>query len=87
MDNMLRVYRKKLIWGLIALLIVFGIVFVITFINLKGKRAVFNLGLPFEIEDFTVMFLCILSLVKVVWEIIKIEKLENLENRIKTKNI
>lgn len=55
---------------LIAFLVVFMVLFVVSLINLKRGISIFGLMLPSLIENWIVMILSFLSIVKVVYHII-----------------
>jgi hypothetical protein len=52
---------------LICLLILFALIFLLAFVNLKRGVAVFNLGIPYVIEDLLIIILSILSIGKIAW--------------------
>ncbi|MBU0470998.1 MAG: hypothetical protein KKF65_00095 [Nanoarchaeota archaeon] len=59
--------------GLMVLLILFALIFVLALVDLKRGVPIFGTGLSYDGEDVLVMILCILSMVKVIQEIIKVE--------------
>jgi hypothetical protein len=56
---------------LIILLVIFAVIFFLAFIGLQIKQAFFNIGLPYEFENWLIMILCIGSIAKIVWELYK----------------
>ncbi len=65
---MLKVYKRRLVFGLMALMITFIIIFLIAFIGLRNGNQMFNTGLGLK-ENWIVIGLCILSMIKVIHEI------------------
>lgn len=61
--------RRRIVWFLIALLIIFTIIFFLAFYGLQRKEAYFNIGIPAEFEDWLIMILCIGSIIKIVWDL------------------
>lgn len=59
---------KKTIMFWLGLQIVFLIVFVITFISIKSQQGVLGI-MPYEAEDYSVMFLSVLGMIKCLYEI------------------
>jgi hypothetical protein len=70
---MLKIYRRKLILGLLTLQLLFVIIFVVTLINNLNGKALLGTGLPFMTENIIVMVLCILSIVNVIYELTKVK--------------
>jgi len=70
---MLEVYRKKLLIGLMILLILFALIFILALVDLQRGVPLFGTGLRYDVENVTVIILSILSIVKVIHEIIKVE--------------
>jgi hypothetical protein len=67
-------YKKTIMW-LIILLLIFASIFLIAFIGLQKKQALFGLqGMSVEIENWFIMILCLGSILKIVYELYKIEK-------------
>lgn len=71
--EMIESYRKKLISGLLVLLLIFGIVFFISFWNLQRGRPTFGFGFNSGAENWIIILLCFGSIIKVLYEIIKVE--------------
>ena len=80
-------YRKKLIYSLFIFLIIFLFTFSLGFVYLKNEKPIFDIGMPYYIVDWLIILLSVLSLLKLLLELIKIETKEEFEKRIKTKNI
>lgn len=70
---MLEVYRRKLILGLLTLMLLFVIIFVVTLINNIHGKALLGTGLPFLVENVIIMVLCIFSMGNVIYEIFKVK--------------
>jgi len=78
-------YRKKAIIILLCLLFVFFLIFIFSYIQLKRRISILSLGLPYYAEDMTIILLSILSMLKVVYEIYRVEHRHEFERRIKSK--
>ena len=78
-------YRKRTIKTLVILLLVFVAVFFTAYSQLKKGTLIFSLGMPNGIENLIVMFFSIAAIVKVVFEISRIENHKAFEQRIKLK--
>jgi len=70
---MLKVYRRKLILGLLTLQLLFVIIFILTLINNIHGKALLGTGLPYLVENTIIMALCILSIGNVIYELIKVD--------------
>ena len=65
---------------LIILLLVFAAIFFIAFAGLQSKQAIFELqGFSFELENWMIMFLCVGSIIKIVYELINLNKEKQLK--------
>ena len=78
-------YRKKTIIILHSLLMVFFLIFVFGYIQLKRGVAILNIGLSYYIEDMLIMVLSFLSMARIVYEIHKVEHPHEYERRLKKK--
>lgn len=67
---------------MLIFLILFLIAFFIAYFNLKNGKSIFNLGFPYEFEDYTVMILSVAGIIKVIYEIITIEHHKEFESRV-----
>ena len=76
-------YRKRTIRALVVLLLVFVVVFFATYAQFKKGTLIFNLGMPYGLENIIVMFFSIAAIVKVVFEISRVESHRDFEKRIK----
>ncbi|PIN87084.1 hypothetical protein COV19_01555 [Candidatus Woesearchaeota archaeon CG10_big_fil_rev_8_21_14_0_10_44_13] len=63
--------KKKFLWALMSLLMLFGIISLVTFLSLQDKQGILGI-MPYYYEDLIVIGFCILSSAKVVWEIHKL---------------
>jgi hypothetical protein len=70
---MLKVYRRKLILGLLTLQLLFVIIFVVTLINNFQGKGLLGTGLPYMTENVIIMVLCILSIGNIIYELIKVD--------------
>ncbi|MCA9477982.1 MAG: hypothetical protein KC535_02445 [Nanoarchaeota archaeon] len=66
---MLKVYRFKLILGLMTLQLLFLIIFTFAFVNYSQGRAVLNTGLPINTENFIIMGFSVLSMINIIYEL------------------
>ncbi len=78
-------YRKRTIKTLVILLLVFVAVFFAAYAQFKKGTLIFDLGMPYGLENFIVMFFSIAAIVKVVFEISRIESHKAFEQRMKLK--
>ncbi|MBU4283596.1 MAG: hypothetical protein KKA61_02650 [Nanoarchaeota archaeon] len=78
-------YRKRTIRTLVVLLLVFVAVFFVSYAQFKKGTLIFDLGMPNGIENLIVMFFSIAAIVKVVFEINRIESHKVFEQRMKLK--
>ena len=62
---------KRTIAVFMVLIIIFALIFFLAFISLQKNHALFGIGMPAQFEDWTIMILCIGSIGKIVWEIVK----------------
>ena len=70
---MLKVYKRRLVLGLIALMLLFFLIFVIAFLDLNRGAGILSTKLPYKVENYGVMILSLLSIAKVIYEIYRIE--------------
>ncbi len=70
---MLKVYRRRLVIGLLVLLVVFAGIFFLGLLANNRAQGLIGLGVPYSVENFFIMGLSFLAMVKVLWEIIKVE--------------
>jgi hypothetical protein len=66
--------HRRTILVMMFLLVVFAAIFAIAFFSLQKKQSTFGIGIPVELEDWLIMILSLLSIAKIVWEIVKIER-------------
>lgn len=62
---------KRNILVLIGLLVVFAMIFFISFIGLQRQEAFFDIGIPIMFENWLIMFLSLGSIGRIVWELYK----------------
>ena len=62
---------KRNIPILIVMLIVFAMIFFISFIGLQRQETLFDIGLPLMFENWLIMFLSLGSMARIVWELYK----------------
>jgi uncharacterized RDD family membrane protein YckC len=65
-----KLHHKRELKFLISFLIVFLFIFVLALINLKRGIPLFGLGLPNMLENWIILVLSILSLIKIFWNIL-----------------
>ncbi|MBD3164093.1 hypothetical protein GF323_02760 [Candidatus Woesearchaeota archaeon] len=63
--------HKREILLLVILMVMFQAFFVIAFINLKRELPVFGLNIPYRIEDYIIITLSFLSIVRIFWTLLK----------------
>ena len=61
--------RKKLIFALMTLQIVFSIIFVFAFINFIKGTSFLNIGLNSSTENIIIMLFSILSMINTIYEL------------------
>ena len=76
-------YRKRTIKTLVILLLVFVAIFFVSYAQFKKGILIFDLGMPNGIENLIVMFFSIAAIVKVVFEISRVEGYKAYEQIIK----
>jgi len=79
----MHVYRNKSLAVLITLLIVFMLVFVYTFVQLQREIAVFQIGLGYMTENWIIMVLSVLAMMRIVYDIYLIEHHDEYEERVR----
>ncbi len=80
-------YRKKVIYSLFSFVIIFTFTFILGLIYLKNDIALLEVGLKPSITNWIIIIFSVLSLIKALIEMSKVESAEEFEQRIKTKNI
>jgi hypothetical protein len=70
----IHIYRKKLVLGLIVLLLVFALVFFAALANFSRNIPTLSLGVPPLVENGLLMILAIASMIKVIWELYILEE-------------
>lgn len=63
--------KKKMLWALVSLLVLFGIISLVAFVNLQRGKGILDV-MPAHYENLIVIAFCVLSSFKVVWEMHKI---------------
>jgi len=80
-------YRKRTIKTLVILLLVFVAVFFAAYAQFKNETLIFDLGMPNGIENLIVMFFSIAAIVKIVFEISRVESNKDFKKRVKLEAI
>ena len=70
---MLKVYKRRLIIGMIILMLVFALVFIATISALQRNIPILGMGMPADFENYAVLILSILGVVMAFAEILKVE--------------
>ncbi len=65
-------YKRKAIESLLLLMALFAVIFLLALFDQQNNVQIFNMGMG--IENYLVMIFCLLSIVKVIFEIGHIEK-------------
>ena len=76
-------YRRKAIGILLILLTLFFLASVFAYAQYKRKIPILNIGLSYAEEDLIVLALSIASIVRVVYELFRVERHHEYENRMK----
>ena len=63
-------YKEKFVITLLSLLIMFFCCFTVALIALKNGHALFNLGIPFVVENWLIVLLSIVFIVKILYELV-----------------
>ena len=80
--KVMHLYRKKAILFLLAMIFMFLLIFLYSFIQLNRGIAVFQIGLDHYTENWIAMVLCVLGLIRVIYELYRIEHHKEYEDRI-----
>ncbi|MFH1770772.1 MAG: hypothetical protein ABH828_04400 [archaeon] len=70
---MLKVYKKRLLVGLIVMLFLFAIIAILALLDLNKGIALFGFGFNYRFENIAVIILSLIGMFKVIHEIIKVE--------------
>ncbi|RJQ17005.1 hypothetical protein C4573_03005 [Candidatus Woesearchaeota archaeon] len=70
---MLKVYRKRLLIGLMVLLVVFALFFLFSIIDLNRGIPLIGMGIPYMVENYLIIILSVLGMIKSLHELIKVE--------------
>jgi|GEM_PF-5530854 len=62
--------REKLVVSLLSLLILFFCTFVVALIALRSGHALFNIGIPYLVENWFIVILSIIFIVKILYELV-----------------
>ena len=81
--NKMHTYRKKTIVILHSLLMLFFLIFLFGYVQLKREVAILNIGLSYYAEDMLILILSFFSMVKIVYEIYNVEHHREYERRVK----
>lgn len=64
--------KKRLVAFYTVLMIIFGLIFFLAVASLQKKINLFGIvGIPAEFEDWTIMILCVGSIVRIIYELYK----------------
>ena len=78
-------YRKKTIIILHSMMLVFFMVFLFAYVQLKREVAILNIGLSFYVENMMIIAFSFISILMVLYEIVKVEHHHEYERRMKRK--
>jgi hypothetical protein len=67
---MARSHKRELML-LIILLLMFTLFFVLALINLRRGLPVFGMDISYVVEDYLIMLLSFLSIIRIFWSIVK----------------
>ena len=76
-------YRRRIVFVYYALLLMFLLVFIFAYIQLKRQIPILHMGFSYYVEDMIVIVLSFLSIAKVVYELSTVEKHDEYERRLK----
>lgn len=63
--------KRKFLFAMLSLLMLFGIISLVTFVNLQKGKGILDI-MPYYYEDLIVIIFCVLSSARVVWEMHKL---------------
>ena len=66
-------YKRKALLLLGILLLVFFIIFIYAYVQIQHHNEIFEIGLPGDSENYLILLFSFLSILKVVYEIYKVE--------------
>ena len=78
-------YRKRTILVLHSLLLVFFTISVFAYVQFNRQIPILNIGLSYLVDDTLILFLSFLCIIRVVYELYKVEHHHEYERRIKKK--
>ncbi len=67
-------YRKKAIYALLVLLVLFGCSFMIALASLLRQSALLGIGLGYKVEGWVTIVFSIIGIIRVLFEIVIIER-------------
>jgi len=70
---MLKIYRRKLLFGLMTLQLLFLIIFTFAFMNLLHNRPIIDIGLPSTAINGLVIIFSVVSMFNIVYELTKVK--------------
>ena len=78
-------YRKRTILFLLSLLLVFFTISVFAYVQFNRQIPILNMGLSYQVDDTLILFLSFLCIIRVVYELYKVEHHHEYERRIGNK--
>ena len=63
--------HKRELWLLIILLLMFTLFFAIALLNLRKGLPVFGINISYVVEDYLIMLLSSLSIIRIFWSIVR----------------
>jgi len=76
-------YRHQTIKVLLMLMGVYFIVFFLALYHQWQGIALFSIGIPTELVNITVMVLCVIGIIKTIFDIVRVEHRQAFEKRVK----
>ncbi len=64
-----KAHKRKLIWSLITLNIIFALIFLFAIINYAKGQSILNIGMNPHVENAIIMVFSILSMMNVIYEL------------------
>jgi hypothetical protein len=79
---MLYKYHRRTIYAFLVIMLLFAVIFVAALFNLRNNKAMFNLGIPYDVEDIMVMVVSFLAIIQVFVMLVRIEHHKELRQRV-----
>jgi len=77
-------YRKQSLMFLMGYLVIFFIVMVVSIFNLNSGKALFEIGMSHNLQNWAIILFSLFAIIKVVMEIIRIEGHAEYERKLRS---